>query len=123
MNSRGASPPSLPSAAVTPSERIIHVPGVPRLLAVRTSRHTASIHFRNPLHDGGAPVTEIVLKINPTGRRFLFAGRSLLVLGNGHATFFTVGGLKPGNTYQFSIAAVNAAGCGLFSRRTGIMKP
>ncbi len=123
VNSRGASPPSLPSAAVTPRERIIHVPGVPRLLAVRTSRHTASIHFRNPLHGGGAPVTEIVLKINPTGRRFLFAGRSLLVLGNGHATFFTVGGLKPGNTYQFSIAAVNAAGCGLFSRRTGIMKP
>jgi len=48
----------------------------------------------------------------PGGRKVMFTGRPVLVLGGRHVTFDVVDGLEKGKTYTFDVAAVNEAGEG-----------
>ena len=61
----------------------------------------------------GAPVLAYAVTVNPGGRKVTFTGRRVLALeGTTHTTFSVVDGLEPGQTYTFSVAAVNPTGEG-----------
>ena len=111
-NSYGVSPPSLPSRAVTPSDQPLSPPAAPvNVHAFADASGRVSIHFQAP--KGGEPILAYAVTVNPGGRKVTFRGRHVLALsGTTHTTFGVVEGLKPGESYTFSIAAVNPAGEG-----------
>jgi Fibronectin type III domain len=112
LNARGESPPSLPSFPVVPTLRRLDPPAAPASVEVHASGGLASVHFRAPASDGGSPVTAYSVTLLPGGRRWVFTGRSLLVLGGRHTTFEVISGVEPGRTYTVALAAINAAGAG-----------
>ena len=113
-NACGVSPPSLPSFAVKPSNRHIHPPGRVTMLRIRSEDGLASIQYRSPRENGGAPITRYVLRISPGNRELTLVGRAVLVLAGGHTTYSVISGLQSGQKYRFALAAVNAAGHGAF---------
>jgi hypothetical protein len=72
----------------------------------------ATVRWRAPLTDGGSPITGYKI--------FPFAGSTALpaVTFTSAATSQTVRGLTNGQSYQFTIAAINAVGVGLTSLPT-----
>jgi hypothetical protein len=116
-NAIGTSVASLPSYAITPSDRKVIPPPPPSDVSAHPGEHgNVSIHFQSPapVHSGEepSPITAYVVTIAPGGRTVFFTGRNIVVLQEGrHTTFKVISGLKPG-TYTFHVAAVNAAGAG-----------
>ncbi len=117
-NAHGESSPSLPSRSVTGDERPIPRPAPPaRVSALAGANGLVSIHFQDPAavdkKAPGAPVLAYAVTVNPGGRKVTFTGRRVLALeGTTHTTFSVVDGLEPGQTYTFSVAAVNPTGEG-----------
>jgi hypothetical protein len=123
-NAHGESPASLPSRPVIPSEKEIPLPAPPaRISASADADGIVSIHFQDPAavdkKAPGLPVIAYVFTINPGGRKVTFTGRNVLALeSTAHTTFTTVEGLKPGETYTISVAAVNPSGEGRAAETT-----
>ncbi|HTA95514.1 MAG TPA: right-handed parallel beta-helix repeat-containing protein, partial [Verrucomicrobiae bacterium] len=111
-NANGTSAPSLPSEIVTPNSKPITPPSAPASASVSIGDGMATIHFAPPDNDGGSPVLAYAVTVNPGGRKVMFTGRKVLVLGGRHVTFDVVDGLENGKTYTFDVAAVNSAGEG-----------
>jgi hypothetical protein len=111
-NANGMSPPSLPSAPVTPSAKSIQPPGAPASASAFVRNGIASIHVSAPEDNGGSPVVGYRVTVKPGDRKVTFTGRKFLVLGGRHVTFDVVDGLEPGKSYTFDVAAMNAAGEG-----------
>lgn len=117
-NANGESAPSMPSRSVTPSEKPIPLPAAPaKVSALAGGNGMVSIHFQDPAavdkKAPGAPVLAYIVTVNPGGRKVTFTGRKVLALeGTAHTTFSVVDGLKPGETYTFSVAAINPSGEG-----------
>jgi hypothetical protein len=117
-NRNGRSVGSMPSRAVTPNEKPLPLPAPPvnvRALAEASGR--VSIHFQDPAavdkKAPGAPIVGYTITASPGGRKITFMGRNVLALeGTAHTTFAVMEGFKPGETYTFSVAAVNPAGEG-----------
>lgn len=119
-NAAGTSPPSIASADVTPSERRIGRPGVPQIVHVGVQNGQASVQFRSPRKNGGAPITHYVLKVLPGGKKIMLTGRTILVLWGGHTTFAVIPGLRKAATYHFDLAAINAAGRGEYAKSKAV---
>jgi len=117
-NASGESPASLPSRPVTPSEKPIPLPAAPaKVSASAAGNGMVSIHFQDPAavdkKAPGAPVLAYAVTVNPGGRKVTFTGRKVLALeGTTHTTFSVIDGLAAGETYTFSVAAVNPSGEG-----------
>lgn len=112
VNRVGASAPSLPSAAVTPSASAGGVPGAPASVSVEPGDGAASLHITAPSSAGGTPVTGYTISGHgvPTTH---FTGHHVLWGGTGsNSIFTTIGGLKELQPYEFSVAADNVAGAG-----------
>lgn len=116
-NAAGTSATSLPSFAVTPSDRQVQRLSPPSGVSAHAGNNgEVSIHFQSPgvdhPHIDESPITSYVVTIEPTGSKVVFTGRNVITLADGkHMTFKVISGLKPG-TYTFRIAAVNEAGEG-----------
>jgi hypothetical protein len=117
-NAHGESAPSMPSRPVALTEKPIPLPAAPaRVSALAGPGGLVSIHFQDPAavdkKAPGAPVLAYAVTVNPGGRKVTFTGRRVLALeGTTHTTFWVVDKLKPGETYTFSVAAVNPSGEG-----------
>lgn len=116
-NASGASASSLPSPAVTPTNKKFELPGPPPFVKAYINHGNASIHFGTPASSlpksQQAPIIAYAVTVQPSGRKVYFTGRNVLALqGTKHATFDVIGGLQPGKTYTFSVSAVNVAGEG-----------
>jgi hypothetical protein len=116
VNAQGTSVASLPSLPVTPSDRQIELPAAPEGVSVHPGKGAVSIHFRLPAEDHtenpAAPILAYEVTVNPGGRKVTFTGRNVVVLEGRHTTFNVVSGLTSGQSYTFSVAAVNNAGAG-----------
>jgi hypothetical protein len=110
-NARGDSIASLPSAAVTPGPLTGALPGAPSNVSVRVGPDDVSVRWRPPADTGGAPVLGYLVTA-PGVPPVLFTGRMALWANSTRTPFTTVGGLTPGQSYTFSVAAVTAIGTG-----------
>ena len=112
-NAVGISPPSLPSATVTPSRpRRVKLPKEPHLAEVFQQGSRASIHLQAPESDGGSPIIDYVVTIGPGERKVILQGRRFLTLSGAHTTFATIEGLDPKTAATFTVAAETLVGVG-----------
>ncbi|HKW77418.1 MAG TPA: fibronectin type III domain-containing protein, partial [Terriglobales bacterium] len=118
-NRIGDSALSLPSNAVTPAAASpAAVPGEPTLVTAVAGNASATVNWTAPVSDGGSPITGymIVPLIN----------NSPTVLSNvvpAPATSATITGLINGNSYTFTVSAINAAGEGGASAPSNAVTP
>lgn len=116
-NSQGASAPSLPSPAITIADLKIAPPNEPAKVEAFIDHGNVSIHFQTPesalSKAQEPPITAYAVTVQPSDRKVYFTGRNVIALQESkHVTFDVINGLKPGQTYSFSVSAVNAAGEG-----------
>ena len=85
-------------------------PGSPRIISVTS--HAVNLEWTAPESDGGYCISSYcVMYGSPAAPTVLYSRLSV----EGSATNCTItDSLYPGRTYQFAVAAVNAAGCGEF---------
>ncbi len=79
-------------------------PGAPTAVVATAASGSATVSFLPPSADGGAPISRYTVTAQPGGQ-----------VASGSASPITLGGLTPGTTYTFSVAAINAAGQGAAS--------
>ena len=94
-NALGTGEPSAATDPVTPST----LPGAPRDVQVVATDSSAKVFFTAPADDGGAPVTDYVVRVEPTGDEFSCTESPCLVTG-----------LDNGTTYALTVRAVNVSG-------------
>ena len=116
-NAQGTSAPSLPSRTITTTDQKIELPGPPAKVEAFIDRGNASIHFQTPAStlpkSQEPPIIAYAVTIHPSGRKVYFSGRNVIALQESkHVTFDVINGLKPGESYSFSVSAINAAGEG-----------
>ncbi|KAL3088858.1 hypothetical protein niasHS_009150 [Heterodera schachtii] len=88
-------------------------PGAPEPL--HTAYDSITLQWARPLRDGGAPITGYVLEKREHGTN---APWEKAAFGNVPDTRCKVTGVKPQHTYEFRVAAVNAAGQGEWSENS-----
>ncbi|MCO8128441.1 fibronectin type III domain-containing protein, partial [Acidimicrobiia bacterium EGI L10123] len=96
------------------------VPGAPTDVAAEPGAQSATVTWTAPADDGGAPITGFEVSV--------YDESGVLIDGLGGTagaedTSFEVTGLANGTLYQFSVAAVNAAGPGPASALAGPVAP
>jgi hypothetical protein len=108
----GTSIPSVPSPLVVPESGPVTLPVRPRSVQVRPGRGDVQLRWYQPVIDGGRPILGYVIT-SSTGDQFMATGyRQLIIAGAGGDTFHVFGGLKPEQTYSYTIAAFTSAGVG-----------
>jgi hypothetical protein len=111
-NTAGDSPPSLPTAPVTPGPLAGQTAGAPTGLKARGGTDAIGLQWTPPSSTGDTPV--IGYRITGSdGRTIDVSGRDVLVSQpTAKALIRVVNGLQPGSRYAFTIAAVTAGGVG-----------
>jgi hypothetical protein len=113
VNANGASPPSLPSAAVTPAhKRRLKVPQPPASASLAPVRGALTLRIVPPAADGGSPVVAYILMEAPSGRQMVIGGRDVIRADAAHPVVRTLEGFAPGPASTLSVRAANAKGVG-----------
>ncbi|MFI7274623.1 fibronectin type III domain-containing protein [Streptomyces sp. NPDC049879] len=99
LNGAGESAASAPSDPVVPAAPGTTAPAAPDQVRARGGVREATVTWRAPGDDGGAPVTSYTVRAEPGGATATATG-----------TTATVTGLDPADAYTFTVLAVNAAG-------------
>lgn len=109
----GASQPESASASVVAAgQSWVTVPGAPTgVSATVGSWGEATVSWRPPASDGGAPITDYRVTSHPGGTG--------IVSGGGTYPATKVYGLTPGTVYSFTVTAFNSAGAGPASALSG----
>ena len=91
---------------------VLDTPDAPRnVTLVELSHNAVGLEWSAPHNDGGAPVTSYVIE-----RRHGSHGRfAQLVRAPVRDTYFRDATVREGMTYEYRVAAENAAGVGVFS--------
>jgi hypothetical protein len=105
----GTGPASHRSAAVTP--RASRRPGAPRSVAASAGYRQATVTWRAPASDGGAPVTSYVIAARPGPVTQRVAGDTRTA---------TLAGLRDGRRYRLLVSAVTSAGTGQAAESAGV---
>ena len=116
LNDVGYGAASAPSGAVTPST----VPEAPMSIVASTSNEIAQVSWVDG-YANGAPVTGYVVTSYPDG-----LSRQLTpaeVSGSGDAHWVDIDGLTVGDTYRFTVTAINDRGSSLESALSGPVIP
>jgi hypothetical protein len=107
--------PSMISAAIQPTTQLEALPA-PQRATASVNNGKVSIHFQAPKltrrQEETIPLLAYVVTVNPGGRKVIFTGRRVTALAGTHTTFDVIDGLKAGETYTFSVAAVGPTGEG-----------
>lgn len=113
-NSVGNSPSSAPSNAVLPAT----IPGAPTIGTATAGNGQANVAFTPPSTNGGRTITDYVVK--PTNISVPYDGA---VAGVGTSSPITVTGLINGDSYTFTVAAINGNGQGPLSQASNVVTP
>ncbi len=109
VNGFGSSPPSAPSAAVTPAT----VPGAPTGVSVILGNGQAAVTWVAPASSGSSSITGYTVTSSPGGKTCTSAG----------ALNCTVTGLTNSTGYTFTVTATNAVGTGPASPPSEVVSP
>ncbi len=113
-NTTGTSPAATLLNASTTAQ--LTAPGAPASLAAGTpGSNSVPLTWSAP-SSGGGSITDYIVQFSATGAN----SWATFADGTSSATGATVGGLNSGTTYDFRVAAINAAGTGSYSTITGI---
>jgi hypothetical protein len=129
INANGTSPASMPSVPVRLSGKPVEKPAPPVNVRVfADSNGVVSVHLQDPAavdkKAPGAPIIGYTITAKPGGQKIMFTGRNVLALaGTTHTTFTVLNGLRTGETYTFSVAAINPAGEGLPAQSNAVKIP
>ncbi len=110
-NSVGASPPSLPTAAVTQRTGLGATPNAPTSFDGHADGSTVSLNWNPPASAVGTPITGYTISaagLSPVS----VTGHSEIWATSDRNIFTTIGGLTPLQPYTFQISADNVAGAG-----------
>ena len=113
QNIVGTGPQSAASNAVTPGM----LPGAPTIGTATAADSQATVNWTAPASDGGSPITSYLV----TPYNGEVAQAPVTSAGNGVSKVVT--GLANGNTYTFTVAAVNAVGTGPQSAASNTVTP
>ena len=108
-NAIGTSPPSTPSASVTP---VAGVPGAPTGVSAVAGNASAVVSWTAPANDGGSPITNYTATSSPGG-----------LTCSGPSSPCTVSGLTNGTPYTFTVTATNSTGTGSASSPSAQVTP
>jgi hypothetical protein len=112
-NAYGASPPSLPSAAVVPArKRRLKAPQAPASATMTAGAGASTLRIAPPASDGGSPVVAYSLTEAPSGRQILIEGRDVILADAAHPLVRRLEGFSPGRGSTVAVRAVNAKGPG-----------
>ncbi len=115
-NAVGAGDPSARSAAVTPARAAV-APGAPTITSATGGDAAASLGWAAPVDDGGSPITGYEVAVYDGEQQ---VGPAVVTVTG---TTASITGLTNGTAYTFTVAAVNAAGTGAPSPRSGTVTP
>jgi Fibronectin type III domain len=99
VNKVGTGPKSNPSAAVVPRAPV--APSAPRAVTATAGYQSATVAWKPPASNGGAPVSRYTVTANPG---------AITVTATGDARQAVLGGLANGTAYTVSVTAANSAG-------------
>lgn len=120
INALGTGAYSQPSAAVTPAA----APGAPTGVVATAGDAQATVSWTPPSVTGGSPITGYSLEQSSDGgATWLAAEARVDSAHDAPATTQTIDGLINGTSYQFRIAALNAAGIGAYSTPSAPVTP
>jgi hypothetical protein len=109
-NAGGLGASSAPSNAVTP----MTVPDVPTSVSARAGNASATVSWRPPTSDGGAPISGYTVVAAPDGAS---------ATATASATTAVVEHLRNGVAYTFTVSAQNTVGKGRASDRSNSVTP
>jgi len=113
VNANGASPPSIPSAAVTPAhKRRLKAPQPPASASLAPGQGVLTLRILPPASDGGSPVVAYILMEAPSGRQMVIGGRDVIRADASHPVVRPLGEFAPGPGSTLSVRAANAKGAG-----------
>ncbi len=107
-NSAGTGPASAASASVTP----VGLPSAPTITNVARGNAQVTVTFNPPSSNGGSPITSYKVTSNPGG-----------ITAAGAASPITVTGLTNGQSYTFTVQAININGAGAASAPSAAVTP
>ncbi|HEV3311079.1 MAG TPA: fibronectin type III domain-containing protein [Chloroflexota bacterium] len=111
VNAAGSSTPSVPSGATSPDNRPV-LPPAPMDFAVQPGRGLVRVLWYSPFPARTGPALGYIVTVS-NGQRYTVTGLSQFLMSEtGGQVSHVFGGLTPGRSYTFSIAAVNPAGQG-----------
>lgn len=110
-NAVGSSPPSDPTAPVTP----LGPPTQPRGVSASAGNGSVTVSWAAPSSDGGSPITAYTVTASP--------GEVTCTHNGPAAGQCTVTGLTNGTPYSFTVTATNAVGTSVASAPTAPVKP
>lgn len=110
---QGESPPSLPTAPVTPiHRRRVKPPAAPAAVTITTGMGGSEIQLKPPPTDGGSPVVSYSITALPSGTRIVLEGLDIIHADAAHPLTRRIEGLSLVGTTSVSVAARNSAGEG-----------
>jgi fibronectin type III domain protein/glycosyl hydrolase family 141 len=113
VNGMGASPPSLPTAAVKPNhKRRFKPPAPPAAVSVTTGISGISVQITPPASNGGSPVVSYLVSAGPPGEPTVIEGLDVIHSDAAHPLQRTLAEFPAGAGSTISVAAANAAGAG-----------
>ena len=113
-NAAGTGPASSPSNAVTP----VTPPAAPTIGTATPGNESATVSFTAPVSDGGSPITGFAVDASDLTN----AARGGQMAG-GSVSPLTVSGLTDGDSYTFTVVAINAPGNGPASGPSNAVTP
>jgi len=113
VSARGASPPSLPTAAVTPShKRKLKPPLAPALVTFTAGSTGSSVRITPPSSDGGSPVVAYAVAAGPAGPPVPIEGLDVIRADADQPVQRTLDGFSVNGASEVLVSARNAAGMG-----------
>jgi len=109
----GSSPPSLPTANVTPKQkRRLRAPGAPASISLTAGAAGSTLLITPPTGDGGSPVVAYSVDGGPASAPVVIEGLDVIHADAAHPVLRTLPGFHPAQRSAVSVAAVNTAGEG-----------
>jgi hypothetical protein len=112
-NGLGASPPSLPTANITPwHKKKLKAPAAPAAVSFVTGKTGTTVEITQPASNGGSPIISYAVSAGPETTPILVEGLDVIHADAAHPVTRSLAGFAPAPGSPVSVAAQSVAGDG-----------